>query len=176
MNQERKEIHCPELIGYGAIKYYDAHKFDARGRPELQAIRIGYDRLARIEKPLPFGDSTVYRQFLTPEYERLQVGTMSFKSGHIVLPHRHIPQERTPSPSFEILYVLSGSLEVTLIGVLECHTMVLRPGEWLMLVAGGHSMRALSETSFLYIKEGPYHGRDADKIDLSGYGGPATSI
>lgn len=180
MNEERDPINCPGMFNYGAVRYYDAHACDSEGRPTLMAIRIGYDRSWKqdpdILPRIPFGDSTAYRHFLTPNHERLQVGTMSFKPGHVVLPHRHVPQERTPSPAFEILYLLTGSLEVTIIGTIECHTMVLRPGDWLMLLAGGHSMRALTDTSFLYLKEGPYNGRVSDKIDLPGCGGPASSI
>jgi hypothetical protein len=56
--------------------------------------------------------------------------------------------------------VRRGLSEVTIYDRSRCEVCrrLLRPGDVLLLVAGGHGFRQIEDTVFLEIKQGPYPG------------------
>jgi hypothetical protein len=93
--------------------------------------------------------------FVTPVENELQVAYMLHPRGHEVVPHEHLPQERRLQTTQEVILVKSGTVEVTLYSD-EKHVFVLLPGDVVILVAGGHSLKMLTDCELYEVKQGPY--------------------
>jgi uncharacterized protein with PhoU and TrkA domain len=98
--------------------------------------------------------------FLTPPEFRQQVGFVVGESGSEIPRHDHLPIERTIHGTAECLVVRRGLSEVTIYDRdrREVCRRIVRGGDVLLLVAGGHGFRQIEETVFLEIKQGPYPG------------------
>lgn len=90
----------------------------------------------------------------------LQVGFVARQAGQEIPRHAHARFERRIVGTAEVLVVLRGRCELdvydtdnTCVG-----SSVLSEGEILVMVDGGHGFRMLEDTTFLEIKQGPYHG------------------
>ena len=107
--------------------------------------------------------------FLTPTYADFQVGTIRHPTGYIIPPHVHRENRRKISGTSEVLVVQVGRIEVD---VYSGHsrelvqTTGLKAGDIIVLVAGGHSIRVIEECHIVEIKQGPYLGRDKDKVEF----------
>lgn len=107
-------------------------------------------------------------QFVTEPHHPLQVAVMRHERGHVVPPHVHLERPRTYTLTQEVLTVLAGVYRVTVYtsaGV-RAAEVVLAPGDVIVLLAGGHSVRAVTDGQMIEVKTGPYGGRTTDKRDL----------
>ncbi|MBI5623159.1 MAG: hypothetical protein HY924_05205 [Elusimicrobia bacterium] len=100
--------------------------------------------------------------FLTPPEFNLQVGFVAHPAGGVVDRHLHRPLRRSIIGTSEVLVVKKGRcwLDVYDDGRKKVATRLLRAGDILFLVAGGHGFRMLEDTVFLEVKQGPYTGLD----------------
>jgi quercetin dioxygenase-like cupin family protein len=100
--------------------------------------------------------------FPTPPELDLQVGFVVYPEGGEVQRHDHRPIERHLIGTSEVIAVRSGRCEVDLYDAERRHvaTRELRPGDVILLVAGGHGFRMLEDTVLLEVKQGPYTGFD----------------
>ncbi len=109
-------------------------------------------------------------KFISPEHWPFQLGLMMHPQGHVIGPHHH-PEHpaRTVKTTQELLFVMSGRMEVDFYdGKGQCfRTEILVPGEALLQVKGGHGFRFPESARVLEIKQGPYLGRDKDKIPIN---------
>ena len=107
-------------------------------------------------------------QFVTEPRHPLQVAVMRHERGHVVPPHIHLERLRTYTLTQEVLTVLAGVYRVTVYTSAgrKVQDIILAPGDAVVLLAGGHSVRAVTDGELLEIKTGPYRGRAADKQDL----------
>jgi mannose-6-phosphate isomerase-like protein (cupin superfamily) len=109
--------------------------------------------------PMPKGT-----QFVTPPDATLQVGVLGHAEGTTIPRHVHRDVERHVSGTSEVLIVRSGSCEVD---VYDEHELIateqLRPGDVIVLLAGGHGLRMLEDTVLVEVKQGPYLGVE-DKV------------
>jgi uncharacterized protein with PhoU and TrkA domain len=98
--------------------------------------------------------------FVTPDAYPQQVGFVVAAAGSEIPRHDHLPLERTVRGTPECLVVRRGRSEVTIYDRArrEVCRRVVREGDVLLLVAGGHGFRQLEPTVFLEIKQGPYPG------------------
>lgn len=107
-------------------------------------------------------------RFLTDPDEPQQVAVIRHPSGHVVPAHTHPPNPRTVSRTAEVLVFLSGSATVSFYTsrgeFVTCRTV--RAGDTVVLLRGGHGLVVLEPCEILEVKQGPYHGRAADKVDL----------
>ena len=103
-------------------------------------------------------------QFLTPDDYGQQLGYMRHPAGHVVQAHVHHEVERVVHKTMEVLFVRSGCVRVDLFDELLEHkvTRVLRSGDVIMLVSGGHRFEMLEPTELIEVKQGPFVG-PADK-------------
>lgn len=118
-----------------------------------------------------FVDSEEKYYFYTPEDFSFQTGLQHRIKGEQVAAHFHKPLSHLESlPVQEFLYVLSGKAVVGLYytdGGMQASKKVAE----VVLVAGdsiilntGHKVTFLEDTQFFNIKQGPYRGRDEEKI------------
>ena len=103
-------------------------------------------------------------QFFTPDDYGQQLGYMRHPAGHIVQAHVHHEVERVVRTTMEVLFVRSGLVRVDLFdGSLEhMATRLLRSGDVIMLVSGGHRFEMLEAAELIEVKQGPFVG-SADK-------------
>ena len=104
--------------------------------------------------------------FLTPHDASLQVGILSHPAGHEVLPHFHPPQKRVITATMEALVIRSGRVRATFYstGGKFAAERLLRDGDLLLILAGGHSFVMEEDTEIIEIKQGPYNGKSLDKV------------
>lgn len=99
----------------------------------------------------------------------LQIGLMTLPSGHAIGAHAHLLQSSPQmQPTQEFLLVISGKMEVDFFDDdgQRFHTEILRKGEALLQIRGGHGFRFLEATRLIEVKSGPYLGREKDKVLL----------
>ena len=103
-------------------------------------------------------------QFFTPDDYGQQLGYMRHPAGHIVQAHVHHEVERVVRTTMEVLFVRSGLVRVDLFGGSLEHmaTRLLRSGDVIMLVSGGHRFEMLEAAELIEVKQGPFVG-SADK-------------
>jgi hypothetical protein len=98
-------------------------------------------------------------QFVTPPDAGLQVGVLTHAEGTNIPRHVHRQIERQVSGTSEVLIVRSGSCELDVFDDEELiATTQLSPGDVMVLLAGGHSLRMLEDTVLVEVKQGPYLG------------------
>ncbi|RMF91280.1 MAG: hypothetical protein D6733_01570 [Methanobacteriota archaeon] len=104
------------------------------------------------------------RFFSEPEGS-LQLGLHIRKGGEEVKPHYHRPFTSVEGlrPE-EFFYVVYGRVQVDLYDEGKLlRTIVLGPGDCVLLSDGGHGVKFLEDTKMIEIKQGPYRGADEEK-------------
>ena len=105
--------------------------------------------------PEPGGDPC---RFYTADKDSIQVGVFNRPAGHDVPQHTHQTQDRGIGKCQEVILVRSGFLNVKVYddSGAEMGSCTVGAGELLILLAGWHSVKALTDCSFLEVKTGPY--------------------
>jgi quercetin dioxygenase-like cupin family protein len=100
--------------------------------------------------------------FVTPPDANFQVGFIVYEANGVVQRHTHRPIEREIVGTSEVLLVRKGSCVVELFDDerRSVTTRELRPGDVILLIAGGHGLHMLEDTVLLEVKQGPYTGMD----------------
>ncbi|NPV84664.1 MAG: hypothetical protein HPY45_01470 [Anaerolineae bacterium] len=113
--------------------------------------------IATIIRPGNLPDKTT---FVTPESYYQQVGFVVYPEGGEVKRHIHLPIQRHLVGTSEALFVQKGRAIVDLYALDKSAlgSWLLKAGDLIILVAGGHGFRCLEDTVFLEIKQGPYTG------------------
>ena len=100
--------------------------------------------------------------FFTPGEFSQQLGMLVHPKGKVVGRHRHRPVRREVFRTQEVLVVLDGRLEVEIfdddVELLE--TVILEPGDAVLLARGGHRIAVLEACKMIEVKQGPYAGGD----------------
>lgn len=100
--------------------------------------------------------------FLTPCDVKQQVGFVVYPAGGEIQRHIHRHLERHIIGTSEVLIVRRGRCEIDIYD--DERELVasreLRPGDIMLMVAGGHGFRMMEDTVFLEVKQGPYTGVD----------------
>lgn len=109
-------------------------------------------------------------EFHTDKNSPLQLATIRFRSGDEIKPHYHLPRKRTLEQTQEVLTVIAGSIHVTVYcgfgtGREIVAQETLLPGDTIIFLSGGHSIRALDDSHVIEVKLGPYTERSEDKVD-----------
>jgi hypothetical protein len=100
--------------------------------------------------------------FLTPPEFKQQVGFVVYPKGGEIARHVHRQIERRIVGTSEALIVRKGSCEIDIFNDDRelVTTRVLREGDIMLMVGGGHGFRMLEDTILLEVKQGPYPGMD----------------
>ena len=109
--------------------------------------------------------------FLTPLDLTLQFGIHNRESGEQSKPHKHfiIPQ-LTNIPILEVFYIVEGKAKVTFFddNSKVLGSVLLEMGDSLINTGiRTHSVDYIGKTKMIEIKQGPYMGKDKDKIASS---------
>lgn len=127
------------------------------GTPSVESITDGDETLAILIRS---GFEPQRTTFLTPPDYLQQVGFVVYEAGTEIPRHEHLQLDRSIRGASECLIIQRGLSEATIYNRRreEVCRRLLRTGDVLLLVAGGHGFRQIEETVFLEIKQGPYPG------------------
>lgn len=104
--------------------------------------------------------------FPTPPEMELQFGYGFIKESKILDMHIHKKVRRQTINTSEFLFVISGKMKVEILA--EDKTSVKRVeltnNQCLLQFIGGHKISFEANTKYFEIKQGPYLGRDKDKL------------
>lgn len=107
--------------------------------------------------------------FITSQNNPLQLGILKHTQGVRVSPHVHRNIPRTINEVQEVLHIEYGELETEFydVGGGKLGSIVLYPGDTILLISGGHSFNVLKDCKILEVKQGPYYGVWEDKEKLN---------
>ncbi|HXB01660.1 MAG TPA: hypothetical protein VNV15_02440 [Opitutaceae bacterium] len=105
--------------------------------------------------------------FFTPGNFSQQLAYMQHPSGKKIIPHVHNIVHRDVAQTLEVLFVRKGRLRVDLYDDTHRYveSRVLRAGDVILLVSGGHGFEMLEAVEMFEVKQGP-HVRDGDKTQI----------
>jgi hypothetical protein len=107
--------------------------------------------------------------FFTPGDFSQQLAYMRHPAGKVIDPHFHNPVPRTVAYTQETLLIKRGSLRVDFFDDQQQYleSRILRAGDVILLIKGGHGFEVLEELEMIEVKQGPYAG-DRDKTRFVG--------
>ena len=107
------------------------------------------------------------QQFFGSAEDFLQVGIMGLDKGTELKPHYHLPQRKIITKNQEVLIILSGKVEVLFFNSdkkTKIDSFILKGGDIIVLLEGGHGFNILEDTKLIEVKQGPYKGQENDKV------------
>ncbi|MFQ5957246.1 MAG: hypothetical protein ACE5KK_05695, partial [Candidatus Brocadiales bacterium] len=95
----------------------------------------------------------------------LQVGIIRHDKGFVEPPHTHKDTARVISEVQQVIYLTDGEMEVNFYddNRVKVERLVLRAGDTMVLLNGGHSIKALNGFEGITVKQGPFLGEEEDK-------------
>lgn len=105
-------------------------------------------------------------EFLTPNHLPQQVAQMRHPKGYKVEPHFHPRRARTVYQTQEVLIVQKGMIELTIYLSRSNIVRTLSEGDIAILAQGGHSLEVLMDAEIIEVKQGPYLGKEQDKVPI----------
>lgn len=107
--------------------------------------------------------------FITPNEYSQQVAYMHHPAGKVIDAHIHNLVHRNVVLTQEVLFIKRGRLRVDFYDDYEDYleSVILGPGDVILLVSGGHGFTVLEEVEMIEVKQGPYSG-DVDKNRFKG--------
>ena len=131
----------------------------------VEIINSGDTPLAYLIRAGWMPDAT---QFLTPDHFGQQMGMIVYGEGSAIVPHLHLPVVREVHGTSEVIVVRKGECEVDLYDETKAlvTSRVLRIGDIILLLGGGHGFRMNADTVLFEVKQGPYVGmKDKERFD-----------
>ncbi len=100
--------------------------------------------------------------FFTPGEFSQQLGMLVHPKGKTVKRHRHKLVKREIFRTQEVLVLLNGRIRVELFddSGAELRTLLMKPGDAILLARGGHKVTILDDAKIIEVKQGPYAGFD----------------
>jgi len=131
----------------------------------IETIEYNNERLAYIIRKSIKIDG---KKFFGLADDFLQIGYMNLKKGDTLKPHIHKPQNKKITKNQEVLYIVSGKMKVNLYDRIpqKINEVILTDGDLIVLLSGVHGFEFLEDTKMIEVKQGPYTGRDNDKVIL----------
>ncbi len=104
--------------------------------------------------------------FLTREDFPLQMGINSYKKGDQIKAHLHLDKATIINRFQEVVYIKSGRATVRLYDSKKAYlkSIDLSSGDVIFLASGGHGFDICEDTTILEVKQGPYLGKERDKV------------
>ena len=107
--------------------------------------------------------------FFTPGDYSQQLAFMNHPKKKQILPHVHNPVPREVTYTQEVLFIRNGKIRIDFYNdnkeYLQSH--VLKSGDVVQLIAGGHGFEVIEEVDMIEVKQGPYVG-EKDKTRITG--------
>jgi len=107
--------------------------------------------------------------FSSPEFSQ-QLGYIVYKKDGIIKPHFHKEVRREIILTQEVLFIKKGKAIINFYTNKKnfLGSRVLNQGDVIFLCSGGHGFKMLEDTEMVVVKQGPYSGREGDKVVFEG--------
>ena len=104
-------------------------------------------------------------EFFTPSDFSQQLGYMNRPKGYVVQAHLHKPVKRQIMNTREVLIVKKGKIRTYFYDNKKKYvcSKIIKTGDILLLVNGGHGFEMLEKSEVFEVKQGPYK-KNKDKI------------
>jgi hypothetical protein len=131
--------------------------------PAYEEIRHEGELIAIILRREFSSDKTLF--FGKPEYSQ-QLGYIVYPKGGKVKSHFHREVPRNIVWTQEVLFIKRGRVEVNFYTIEKepITTRELSTNDVIFLCSGGHGIKMLEDTEMVEVKQGPYLGKESDKI------------
>jgi len=108
-------------------------------------------------------------EFFTPNNFSQQLAYMKRPKGFQIEAHVHKPVPRTVKYTQETLFIKKGKVQINFYDESKNYldNRILKTGDVILLVSGGHDFLMLEDTEMVEVKQGPYAGDD-DKERFKG--------
>lgn len=112
-------------------------------------------------------------EFFSPADFSQQLGFLPHKKGKIIPAHFHKKVQREINLTQEVLFIRKGKLRVNLYTREKTFITAreLTTGDVVFLCSGGHGFELLEDTEMIEVKQGPYSGKEGDKVIFEGVEG-----
>ena len=103
-------------------------------------------------------------RFFTSNELSQQLASMSYAKGKVIPAHTHNLVLREVSYTQEALFIRKGRIRVDFYSQQQDYrtSRVLRTGDVILLISGGHGFEVLEDLNMVEVKQGPYVG-ETDK-------------
>ena len=90
----------------------------------------------------------------------------NLKENTVIKRHIHNKQERVIKSTSEVIVVIEGTIEVEIYDLDENleHKCILKKGDTVALFSGGHGLKAIGNSKFIEVKQGPYNPQTDKKL------------
>jgi hypothetical protein len=107
--------------------------------------------------------------FFTPNNFSQQLASMRRPKGYKIQAHIHKPVPRKVKYTQETLFIKEGKIKVNFYDEKKQYlsSRILKSGDVVLLVSGGHDFVMLEDTEMIEVKQGPYAG-NGDKERFEG--------
>ena len=107
--------------------------------------------------------------FSPPDFSQ-QLGYIVYKKHGIIKAHFHREIRRKITLTQEVLIIKKGRLVINFYTTNKKYitSRRLRAGDTIFLCSGGHGLKMLEDTEIIEVKQGPYSGKDNDKVLFEG--------
>jgi hypothetical protein len=104
-------------------------------------------------------------KFFTPNSFSQQLGYMNRPKGYHIQPHIHKKNYRKVQSTNEALFIKSGIVRVDFYNNKKNYlkSKILKRGDVILLIAGGHGFKMLRACQMIEVKQGPY-SNNKDKV------------
>jgi mannose-6-phosphate isomerase-like protein (cupin superfamily) len=101
-------------------------------------------------------------KFFTSNELSQQLAYMQHPAGKMISPHVHNPVHRTVAYTQETLFIKRGLLRVDFFDTDQeyLESRVLRQGDVILLIKGGHGFEVIEDLEMIEVKQGPYAGEN----------------
>ncbi|MCP5105989.1 MAG: hypothetical protein GY950_21575 [bacterium] len=109
-------------------------------------------------------------QFFSPAEFSQQLGFLPHKKDHVIPAHFHKKVQREIELTQEVLFVRKGKVEVNFYTREKEYitSRELNVGDVVFLCSGGHGFKILEDSEMIEVKQGPYSGKEGDKVVFKG--------
>ena len=107
--------------------------------------------------------------FISENHYPLQVGINNYRKNEKIKPHSHINRKITINTAQEVIYIKNGKARLDLYDEnnSKFQTLTLSTGDLVFFISGGHGFEILEDTTIIEVKQGPYNGRNQDKMMIN---------
>ncbi len=104
--------------------------------------------------------------FISQSLYPLQVGINSYRKDDKIKPHVHLSRQIVIETTEEVVYIKTGKVKINLYDSdkKNLRSLTLSAGDLVFFVSGGHGLDMLEDTTIIEVKQGPYLGKNLDKV------------
>jgi len=102
--------------------------------------------------------------FISEPENPFQIGILNHRSGYVVKSHIHNKITKKNNLNQEFLFIILGEVEAKFYDNKKLvKTTIIKGGDALLQIEGGHGFRILKPSKIIELKQGPFYGIEKEK-------------